>query len=247
MKIMVPTKRVPDPDQRVKPRTNGVGIDTSDLLYVVNPFDLIATEEALRLRDGLDLEIVTICIGPEEGDKELRTTLAMGVDRALLVETEQELDPWNVAKVLECVVDREKPDLILMGKQAVDDDSNQVGQFLAALLDWPQGTFASAVELNGDKVRVSRETDFGIETLAMTLPALITVDLRLNEPRYASMPQIMKAKRLPVERLSLDELGWRNDPRMELLAVEALSSRRTCRMLASVQELTQELRGEKIW
>jgi electron transfer flavoprotein beta subunit len=247
MKILVPTKRVPDPDQRIRALSDGSTVDTSGLSFVVNPFDLIATEEALRLQAEEGAEVVTVGIGCPEMEKELRMTLAMGVDRTLLIETQQTLDPWNVAKALQLVVENEKPDLILMGKQAVDDDSNQVGQFLAALLDWPQATFASQVRIEGSQAHIERETDGGIESIVVNLPALVTVDLRLNEPRYASMPQIMKAKRRPVEQQSLEELGWKSDPRCEILEVEVLSSKRTCRTLSSVDELVQVLRREQVW
>ncbi|MEM9414300.1 MAG: electron transfer flavoprotein subunit beta/FixA family protein [Planctomycetota bacterium] len=245
MKILVPTKRVPDPDQRVKPTADGRAIDTDGVSFVPNPFDLIAIEEALRLRenDG-SIEVVTVGIGVDDYEKELRTTLAMGADRALLVETDELLDPWNVASALQAVIEREQPDLVLMGKQAVDDDSNQAGQFLAAKLDWPQATFISKIAIADGAATIDRETDAGIESASLKLPAVITVDLRLNEPRYASMLQIMKAKKKPVERIALADLGVTAQPRIEMVGVEVLSSKRDCQMLSSVDELIQKLRDE---
>ncbi|XAL98324.1 electron transfer flavoprotein subunit beta/FixA family protein [Phycisphaeraceae bacterium D3-23] len=245
MKILVPTKRVPDPDQRVKTTADGRAIDTDGLSFVANPFDLIALEEALRLRenDGA-IEVVTVGIGVEDYEKELRTTLAMGADRAILVEADAELDPWNVASALKAVVTRERPDLVLMGKQAVDDDSNQAGQFLAAMLDWPQATFISKIALADGAATIDRETDAGIESASLKLPAVVTVDLRLNEPRYASMLQIMKAKKKPIERIALSDLGLAVEPRIEMVGVEVLSSKRNCQMLSSVDELIQKLRDE---
>jgi electron transfer flavoprotein beta subunit len=247
MKILVPTKRVPDPDQRVRATACGTSLDDSDLYYVPNPFDLIAVEEALVIkeRETEEVEIVTVGVGVADYEKELRTTLAMGADRALLVEAQRDLDPWNVASALIKVIEREQPDFVLMGKQAVDDDSNQVGQFLAARLGWPQATFIASLELEGGEARVQRETDSGLESLTVQLPAIITADLRLNEPRYASMPQIMKARRLPIEETTLEELGVSVEPRMELVGFEVPSADRTCRFFESVDELLQTLREEE--
>ena len=248
-KILVPAKRVPDPDQRIRTTDDGRAIETGDLHYVVNPFDLIAVEEALRIReDSPDaIEVVTVGIGSDDYEKELRVTLAMGADRTILVECDPSPDPWNVAVTLKAVVERERPDLVLMGKQAVDDDSNQAGQFLAALMDWPQATFASRIEIQDGTLTVDRETDAGIEQIAAAMPAVVTVDLRLNEPRYASMPAIMKSKRKPVERVSLADLEVTIEPRVELVGLEVIQSRRECRMVASVDELVDKLReGEVI-
>ena len=247
MKILVPTKRVPDPDQRVRATACGTSLDDSDLYYVPNPFDLIAVEEALVIkeRETEDVEVVTVGVGVADYEKELRTTLAMGADRTLLVEAQADLDPWNVASALIKVIEREQPDFVLMGKQAVDDDSNQVGQFLAARLGWPQATFIASLELEGGEARVQRETDSGLESLTVQLPAIITVDLRLNEPRYASMPQIMKARRLPVEETTLEELGVSVEPRMELVGFEVPSADRPCRFFESADELLQTLREEE--
>jgi electron transfer flavoprotein beta subunit len=187
---------------------------------------------------------VAVGIGGEAYEKELRTAMAMGADRALLVECDTAPDPWNVARILQAVVEREQCELILMGKQAVDDDSNQAGQFLAALLDWPQATFASKIEFDAGRVRVTRETDMGIETVSMELPAVITVDLRLNEPRYASLPAIMKAKRKPVDRVPCAELGVALEPRVRNLELETLVSKRNCVRVSSVAELVAKLRDE---
>ncbi len=251
MKILVPTKRVPDPDQRIRIASSGRAVDEEDLPFVINPFDAIAIEEALRIRDENragdgegEGEVVVVGIGGEDYEKELRTAMAMGADRGLLVECAQAPDPWNVARILQAVAEREEPGLILMGKQAVDDDSNQAGQFLAALLDWPQATFASTIEFAEGRARVARETDLGIESISMALPAVITADLRLNEPRYASLPAIMKAKRKPVERLSCDELGITLEPRMRILEMKPLVSKRDCVRVSTTGELIAKLREE---
>jgi electron transfer flavoprotein beta subunit len=247
MKILVPTKRVPDPDQRVRAAADGSGVDDSELYYVPNPFDLIAVEEALVIkeREEEEVEIVTVGIGSEDYEKELRTTLAMGADRALLVETNERMDPWSVALALEKVVEREEPDFVLMGKQAIDDDSNQAGQFLAARLGWSQATFIASLELSDAGALVERETDTGLESVQVDLPAVFTVDLRLNEPRYASMPQIMKARRLPFETVSLTELGVTVEPRIEVVGFEVPSADRTCRFVETADELLACLREEE--
>tara|TARA_B100000029_G_scaffold45635_1_gene42090 strand:+ start:1316 stop:2068 length:753 start_codon:yes stop_codon:yes gene_type:complete len=246
MKILVPTKRVPDTDLRIRVREDGLGIDEDNLTFVVNPFDAIAVEEALRIREEVDesTEVVAVGIGVAEYEDELRTSLAMGADRAILAECVTPLDPWNVARVLRVIVEREQPDMVLMGKQAVDDDANQAGQFLAALLNWPQATFASAVEFIEDAVRVSRETDSGIEVIRVTLPAVITTDLRLNEPRYASLPSILKAKNKPIERIAFEELGLELEPRIQLLGMTAASTGRHCVRVGDVDELLAQLRDD---
>ena len=247
MKILVPTKRVPDPDQRVRAAADGSGVDDSELYYVPNPFDLIAVEEALVIKEREDeeVEIITVGIGSEDYEKELRTTLAMGADRALLVETDEYMDPWNVALALEKVVEREEPDLVLMGKQAIDDDSNQAGQFLAARLGWSQATFIASLEFSDVGALVERETDTGLESVEVDLPAVFTVDLRLNEPRYASMPQIMKARRLPFETVSLTELGVTVEPRVEVVSFAVPSADRPCRFVETADELLACLREEE--
>lgn len=245
MKILVPTKRVPDTDQRIKVRADGLGIDEAMLPFVINPFDAIALEEALRIAESQgEVEIVAVGIGSDDYEKQLRTALAMGADRALLVKCDTALDSWNVARILQAVVERESPDLVLMGKQAVDDDANQAGQFLAALLGWPQATFASEIRFADDGVHVRRETDAGLETVCVSLPAVVTTDLRLNEPRYASLPSIMKAKKKPIEEVDVTELGVGVDPKIEVLGLEAAETARTCRRVADVPELLAALRDE---
>jgi electron transfer flavoprotein beta subunit len=247
MKILVAIKRVPAPEQRIHIGANG-RIDESGLSFVINPFDAIALEEALRIRErGLHaVEVLVLTIGPDVCDEQLRAALAMGADRALRIGIVETLDPWNVARVLAAVVGRETPDLILMGKQAIDDDSNQAGQFLAALLTWPQATFASSIQLDdaAKTARVARETDAGIETVCVTLPAVITADLRLNEPRYASLPSIIKARKKPIEYLSANDLGVVLERRVEIVQLEAASSARTCVRVKDVAELVHRLRHE---
>ena len=247
MKLLVPTKRVPDTDYKIRVKEDGSGIDEQNLPYVINPFDAIALEEALRIREASadEVEVVILGIGgSDDYEKELRSGLAMGADRGILVSCEPAPDPWNVARILHAVVAREQPDLVIVGKQAVDDDSNQAGQFLAALLDWPQATFASKVAFGDDGVTVDRETDTGIERVRVTLPCVITADLRLNEPRYASLPNIMKAKKKPIDRLTLEELGVELEPRVQVLDLSAPSSKRTCVKVEDVDALLAKLRDE---
>jgi electron transfer flavoprotein beta subunit len=244
MKILVPTKRVPDTDQRIRVREDGRDIDDSNLPFVINPFDAIALEEAIRIAEqGSDVEVVAVGIGSDLYEQELRTALALGASRALLVETDtpQQLDSWNVACLLDAVVAREQPQLVLMGKQAVDDDANQAGQFLAARLGWPQATFASKIEFVGSQIRVARETDAGIETILVSQPAVITTDLRLNEPRYASLPSILKARHKTIERILASELGVIIEPRIELVEMETVSSERSCQMLDNLDQLVTQI------
>ena len=246
MKILVTVKRVPDPDQPIHIAADGRTIADDDLPFIINPFDAIAVEEALRISEQRDdeTEVVVIGIGSDAYEAELRTALAMGADRGLLVDSQQQLDPWCVAQVLQAIVLRESPDLVLMGKQAVDDDSNQAGQFLAALLDWPQATFASKIEWVDRDLRVVRETDSGSETVRLPLPAVVTADLRLNEPRYAALPGILKSRSKPIDRLSLAELELAETPRIEIVALQAADARGDCVMLGSAAELVQRLREE---
>ncbi len=246
MRILVPTKRVPDTDQKIRVRADSCGIEDEHLPFVINPFDAIALEEALRIREQSsdNVEVLAVGIGSTEYERELRTALAMGADRALLVESSEQFDPWNVARVLQVIVRREQPELVLMGKQAVDDDSNQAGQFLAALLDWPQATFASKIEFTGNGIRVCRETDAGIEVVSMSLPAVVTTDLRLNEPRYASLPSILKSKKKPIERVAFDELNIELEPRVTVLSMEAPPARSAGVRVADVDELLSRLRDE---
>jgi len=243
MKILVPTKRVPDTDQRITLREDTHQIDDAQLPYIVNPFDAIAIEEAIRIQEAgpQEVEIVAVGIGTPEYEKELRTALAMGADRALIIRCDAVLDPWNVAGILKRVVERETPDLVLMGKQAVDDDANQVGQFLAALLEWPQATFASNIECTENGLRVEREIDAGIETVQIPLPAVVTADLRLNEPRYASLPSILKARKKPIQEITIEELDYSIEPRVELINLEAPSQTRSCQWIDSVDHLVDAL------
>jgi electron transfer flavoprotein beta subunit len=246
MKILVPVKCVPDPDHWVALNPDGRSIDASAAPLVLNPFDAIALEEAVRLRERSDriTEIVVTGIGGELAGRKLRTALAVGADRAVFVRHEAVLDPWNVSGVLESLVRSEAPGLVLMGKQAVDDDANQAGQFLAARLGWPQATFASRLTLAGDGLRVERESDDGIETLTTTLPAVVTCDLRLNEPRYASLPAIMKARRKPMEEVSLEQTGHGIEPKVRVVALERVDTARNCILVESVDELISRLRDE---
>jgi electron transfer flavoprotein beta subunit len=246
MKILVPTKRVPDPEQKIRVEADGCGVATEGFPFVINPFDAIALEEALVIREAREstTEVIVVGIGSGDYEQQLRTGLAMGADRAVLIEAPEPLDPWNVARVLQAMVQRESPDLVLTGKQGVDDDANQTGQFLAALLDWPQATFASKIELLDGHARVGRETDAGIETVRVPLPAVITCDLRLNEPRYASLPSIMKARKKPIERISHETLGVTIQPRVQLVQVEAAQTARNGVRVANVDELLKRLRDE---
>jgi electron transfer flavoprotein beta subunit len=247
MKILVPTKRVPSTDERVRIRPDGSGIEDAGLAYVINPFDAIALEEALHIREqrGSDVEVVAVGIGNADFESELRTALAMGADRALRIDFDGGLDPWSVAQVLAAVVRREKPNVVLMGKQAVDDDANQAGQMLAGLLDWPQATFASKIEfVEPAQLSVARETDRGLETILIRLPAVITADLRLNEPRYASLPALMKAKKRPIETISCQDLGVSPEPKVRLVRLEQVTIDRTCERVADAAELVHKLRYE---
>ena len=248
MKILVPCKRVPDPDQKLRLNADGTDIDAAALTFILNPFDAIAVEEALRIRETTqpDAEIIAVSIAPTEGEADLRTALAMGADRALLIEHNGSLDPWNVARLLAAVIERESPGLVLLGKQAVDDDANQTGQFLAAQLGWPQATFASQIEFVNDGLRVHRETDLGIEVIRTTLPAVITADLRLNEPRYASLPSILKAKKKTIDHTNPAELGITLEPRVRLLGMELINSQRNCVKVNSAIELLEKLRETEV-
>lgn len=245
MKILVCVKRVVDAGVKIGIKADGSGVDTANLKMAMNPFDEIAVEEAVRLREsGKADEGVAISLGAKVCQETLRTALAMGLDQAVLVETDKELQPLSVAKLLAEVVRREKPDLVIMGKQAIDDDNNQTGQMLAALLGWGQGTFISRLELSDDGIEVTREIDGGLETLALPLPAVVTADLRLNEPRYVKLPNIMKAKKKPLEVITPDDLGVDIQPRLELLKVEEPPRRSGGIKVADVAELVEKLRNE---
>jgi electron transfer flavoprotein beta subunit len=247
VKILVPAKRVPDPNSTIKVKPDGSGIVTDGLKWVINPFDEIAIEEALRIKEKLGGgEVVLVGIGSKASSEQLRTGLAMGADRAILVLSEDALDSLAVARVLHKLVTDEKADVVLMGKQAIDADSNQAGQMLADLLGWPQATFASKVELAGDQksAQVTREVDGGLEVLSMPLPAVITADLRLNEPRYASLPGIMKARKKELKEIPIAGLGVDTAPRLKVLKMEPPPKRQGGRKVESVQELVQVLHSE---
>lgn len=247
MKILVPLKRVPDPDTRIRLKPDGSAIDADGVKFSVNPFDAIALEEALRIKEKLgEVEILVISIGGEECIEQLRVGLAMGADRALLIRTPEELDPLAIAKTFQALYKREQPHFVLMGKQAIDDDSNQVGQMLAALLGIGQATFVSKLELldNNSRARCGRETDAGIETVTVKLPAIITTDLRLNEPRYVSLPGIMKAKKKPLEELPLSDLGISVTSRTSVLKLEKPPQRKAGVRVKTVDELIDKLKHE---
>ena len=242
MKILVTVKRVVDYNVKIKVKSDNSGVDLENVKMAMNPFDEIAVEEAVRLKEKkLCDEITAISIGSAKSEETLRTALAVGVDKGILVETEEEVQPLEVAKILKEVVKKNNPDLVLMGKQAIDDDSNQTGQMLAALLGWPQGTFASKLEINGKKINVTREIDGGLETLGMELPAIITTDLRLNEPRYASLPNIMKAKQKPVEKITPNDLNVEIKQRLKTLKVTEPPKKTPGIKVDSVQELISKL------
>ncbi|HEX6218510.1 MAG TPA: electron transfer flavoprotein subunit beta/FixA family protein [Sphingomicrobium sp.] len=244
MKLLVAVKRVIDYNVKPRVKMDGSGVDLANVKMSMNPFDEIAVEEAIRLKEkGAATEIVAVSIGPAKAQETLRTALAMGADRAILVQTEEEVEPLAVAKILKGVVEEEQPGLVIMGKQAIDDDSNQTGQMLAALLDWPQGTFASKVEINGGDVNVTREIDGGLETVKLATPAIVTTDLRLNEPRYASLPNIMKAKSKPLATKSPGDFGVDVAPRLETLKVTEPPKRQAGVKVGSVDELVAKLKS----
>ena len=224
MKILVPVKRVVDFNIKIRCKADGSGVELANVKMSMNPFDEIAVEEAIRQKEaGKASEIVAVSIGPAQASETIRTALAMGADRGILVKTDQAVEPLAVAKILKAVVDAEQPGLVIMGKQAIDDDSNQTAQMLAALLGWAQGTFASKLAIEGDSISVTREVDGGLETIRIKLPAVITTDLRLNEPRYASLPNIMKAKKKPIEALTPDALGVDPKPRLKTVKVGSVA------------------------
>ena len=248
MKVLVAVKRVVDYNVKVRVKPDGTGVETANVKMSMNPFDEIGVEEAIRLKEkGVATEIVAVSMGPLQAQETIRTALAMGADRGILVQTDAELQPLAVAKLLTAIVAKEQPKLVILGKQAIDDDSNQTGQMLAALLGWPQGTFASKLAIGGadaDSLEVTREIDGGLETLALKLPAIITTDLRLNEPRYASLPNIMKAKKKPIETLAPDALGVDIAPRLVTLKVQEPAKRKGGIKVKDVAELVDKLRNE---
>jgi len=247
VKILVTVKRVPDPETTIRVKPDGSGIVTDNIKYVINPFDEIAIEEALRTKEKLgSSEVVLVSIGAKVVTEQLRTGLAMGADRAILVLCEQELDSLAVARILTKLVERENPQLVVLGKQAIDDDSNQAGQMLAALLDWPQATFASKVEFAADQksIQVTREVDGGLETVGFALPGIITADLRLNEPRYASLPGIMKARKKEIKEVPAAELGVDITPRLKVQKVDPPAKKEAGKKVETVQELLHLLHTE---
>ncbi|AWJ85726.1 electron transfer flavoprotein subunit beta (plasmid) [Azospirillum sp. TSH58] len=245
MKILVPVKRVVDYNVKIRVKADGSGVETANVKMSMNPFDEIAVEEAVRLKEaGTATEVIVVTVGPTAAQETLRTGLAMGADRGILVQTDAETQPLAVAKVLKALVDKEGPTLVILGKQAIDDDCNQTGQMLAALLGWPQGTFASKVTPGEGAVTVTREIDGGLETVQLTLPAVVTADLRLNEPRYASLPNIMKAKKKPIETLAPDALGVDVAPRLTTLKVAEPAKRKAGVKVADVAALVDKLKNE---
>ncbi len=245
MKLLVPVKRVVDYNVKVRVRADGSGVETAGVKMSMNPFDEIAVEEAVRLKEkGIATEVVAVSLGVAACGETIRTALAMGADRGILVETDAELQPLAVAKLLRAIAEREQPGLIILGKQAIDDDMNATGQMLAALLGWPQGTFASKVEIAGETVAVTREIDGGLETVSLSLPAIVTTDLRLNEPRYASLPNIMKARKKPIETLTPAALGVDPSPRLALVKVVEPAKRQAGKKVGSVAELVAKLKTE---
>ncbi len=245
MKVLVPVKRVVDYNVKVRVKSDNSGVDIANVKMSMNPFDEIAVEEAVRLKEkGLVTEVIAVSCGVLQCQETLRTAMAIGADRAILIETSEELQPLAVAKLLKALVDKEQPQLIILGKQAIDDDANQTGQMLAALCDLPQATFASKVELTADKVSVTREVDGGSETLSLTLPAVITTDLRLNEPRYVTLPNIMKAKKKPMENIKPEDLGVDVTPRLKTLKVSEPPKRGAGIMVPDVATLVDKLKNE---
>ena len=243
MKIIVPVKRVVDANIKIRVKPDGSGVELANVKMAMNPFDEIAVEEALRLKEaGKATEIVVVSIGSAASVETIRTALAMGADRGILVKAEGRIEPLAVAKLLKAVVAREEPGLVILGKQAIDDDANQTGQMLAALLDWPQGTFASKVAVEGEHVDVTREVDGGLQTVRLALPAVVTTDLRLNEPRYASLPNIMKAKKKPLDETTPEALGVDAAPRLEVVSTREPSGRQAGIKVASAAELVEKLK-----
>jgi electron transfer flavoprotein beta subunit len=245
MKILVPVKRVVDYNVKVRVKPDQTGVDLANVKMSMNPFCEIAVEEAIRLKEkGVASEIIAVSVGPAQAQETIRTALAMGADRGILVQTDETVEPLAVAKLLKAIVEEESPELVLLGKQAIDDDANQTGQMLAALLDWPQGTFASKVEIADGKATVTREIDGGLQTIALQMPAIITTDLRLNEPRYASLPNIMKAKRKPIDTKSPADYGVDIANRLQVLKVAEPAKREAGVKVENVAQLVDKLKNE---
>ena len=245
MKVLVAVKRVIDYNVKPRVKMDGTGVDLTNVKMSMNPFDEIAVEEAIRLKEkGIATEIVAVSIGPAKAQETLRTALAMGADRAVLVQTDEDVEPLAVAKIIAKIAGEEQPELVILGKQAIDDDNNATGQMLAALLGWPQGTFASKIELNGAKFKVVREVDGGLETITIAKPAVVTTDLRLNEPRYASLPNIMKAKKKPIDETTPEGLGVDIAPRLKVLSIAEPKGREAGIKVDSVAALVDKLKNE---
>ncbi|MBI0019933.1 electron transfer flavoprotein subunit beta/FixA family protein [Bartonella sp. W8097] len=245
MKILVAVKRVIDYNVKPLVKSDGTGVELANVKMSMNPFDEIALEQAVREKEaGHASEVVAVSVGPQTAQDTLRTALAVGADRAILVQTDEEVEPLTVAKILKAVVENEKPDMVFLGKQAIDDDSNQTGQMLAALLGWGQATFASKIELKDGEAVVTREVDGGLQTVAVKLPAVMTADLRLNEPRYASLPNIMRARKKPIEQKTLAELGVTNKQRLKILKVEEPQTRKAGVKVKNVAELVEKLKQD---
>ena len=245
MKVLVAVKRVVDYNVKIRVKADQTGVDLNNVKMSMNPFDEIAVEEAVRMKEaGTAEEVVAVSIGVQQCQETIRTALAMGADRGILVKTDEALEPLHVAKIMKAVVEEEKPDVVILGKQAIDDDCNQTGQMLAALLGWSQGTFASKIELADGKANVTREVDGGLQTVALNMPIVVTTDLRLNEPRYASLPNIMKAKKKPIDEKSPADLGVDTAPRLSILKVTEPAKREAGVKVESVAELVDKLRNE---
>ena len=245
MKVLVPVKRVVDYNVKIRVRPDGSGVELANVKMSMNPFDEISVEEAIRLREaGKVEEIVAVSIGPAKAEETIRTALAMGADRGILVQTDDLVEPLAVAKILKAIVDEEKPEIVILGKQAIDDDANQTGQMLSALLGWSQGTFASEVVVEDGALKVTREVDGGLQTIDIKLPAVITTDLRLNEPRYASLPNIMKAKKKPLDKKTTADIGVDTAPRLKVLETAEPEGRKAGVKVESVAELVDKLKNE---
>ena len=245
MKVLVPVKRVVDYNVKIRVKSDGSGVELANVKMSMNPFDEIAVEEAIRLKEaGKADEIIAVSVGPQQAQETIRTALAMGADRGILIKTDGVVEPLTVAKLLKGVVEAEGPELVILGKQAIDDDANQTGQMLAALLGWSQGTFASKLELDGDKAKVTREIDGGLQVIELKMPAIVTTDLRLNQPRYASLPNIMKAKKKPLDEKSPADYGVEVEPRLKVLKTEEPGGRKAGVKVKTVQELVDKLKNE---
>ena len=245
MKVLVPVKRVVDYNVKIRVKPDQTGVETANVKMSMNPFDEIAVEQAVRLKEaGAATEIVAVSVGPTQSQETIRTALAMGADRGILVEADADVEPLAVAKILKAIVDKEGPELVLLGKQAIDDDSNQTGQMLAALMGWPQATFASKIEMKDGSMDVTREVDGGLESINVKLPAAVTVDLRLNEPRYASLPNIMKAKKKPIDTMATADLGVDTAKRLSVVKVVEPEKRQGGTKVGSVAELVDKLKNE---